>query len=104
MIYKIPLTLDPDQNFKCTVPISGKNLSLFFRIRFNTVAKYWTISVSNSKGEILVDNIPLVTGVDLLGQFAHLGLGSAVVAKTGKSTMDSPDDTNLGTEFVLLWG
>ena len=104
MAYVIPLTLDPDQNFKCTIPVNNLNLSLFFRVRFNTIANYWTLSVSDSKGNILIDNIPLVTGVDLLGQFGYMGIGSAMIINTGNASTDSPIDTNINSEFVLMWG
>ena len=41
---------------------------------------------------------------DLLGQFQHLGFGSAMVINAGNGSLDSPDDSTLGSDFVLVWG
>jgi hypothetical protein len=103
MAYKIPLTADPDQNFKCTVPINNLNISLFFRLKYNTVADYWMISVSDSKRNTMLDNIPLVTGVNILDQFSYLGIGSAMIINTGNNSSDSPTDSNI-SDFTLVWG
>lgn len=108
MFYIIPLTPEPDQYFNCNIPVDGKNINLFFRIRYNTVAQYWTITISNSAGTILIDSLPLLyseyPAANLLGQYAHLGIGSAYIIKNGKVNSDRPDDANLGTDFLLLWG
>ena len=109
MTYKvIPLTSEPDQKFKITLPIDGKNITLSLRIRYNTAGNYWWLSVTDSNGNMLIDSLPLFTGeypaADILGQYSYLNIGSACVIKTGTAQMDIPDDTNLGTEFVLVWG
>jgi len=105
----IPLTTDPDQNFICTIPVDGKNLTLKLRVIFNTAANYWVMSITDPKtNKLILDNIPLLTGeypaADLLGQYKYLGLGSATIVNVGNRTMDSPDSTNLGSDFLLLWG
>jgi len=102
---QIPLTSDPDQNFICTIPVDNKNITLKLRVRFNTAGNYWTLSIMDPKtGNSILDNIPLVTGTDILGQYEYLNLGSAAIINVGNSTMDSPDSTNLGTDFILIWG
>lgn len=105
----IPLTSDPDQVFKITIPVDGKNLKLKLRVKFNTAANYWTMSIYDAaSNELILESIPLLTGAypagDILGQYRYLGLGSATIINTGDSTMDSPDSTNLGTDFLLAWG
>jgi len=105
----IPLTTDPDQTFNCTIPVDGKNLKLKLRVRFNTAADYWVMSIYDTASNALIlDSIPLLTGVypaaDLLGQYGYLGLGSAAIINVGNNSMDSPDSTNLGTDFLLIWG
>lgn len=104
MFYEIPLTQDPDQNFNCSILLLDKNISLYFRVRYNSMAKYWVVTVSDSSGNILLDSIPLITGIDLLEQFKHLGIGSAIIVNVGTTLTDSPDDTSLGSRFKLLWG
>jgi hypothetical protein len=103
-LYEIPLTNDPDQTLAVTVPIGGVNINLRLRVRFNTQANYWWMTVADIKGNVLADAIPLLSGGDILGQFQYLGLGSAYVVNMGNSIMDSPDSTNLGTDFRLWWG
>ncbi len=105
----IPLTSDPDQNFITTIPVDGKNLTLKLRVYFNMAANYWIMSIADpSTGNLILDDIALLCGgypaADLLGQFKYLGLGSAAVINAGSSTMDSPDSTSLGTDFLLGWG
>lgn len=105
----IPLTPDPDQRFNCTIPIDGKNITLSLRLRFNSAGNYWVMSIYDPKTAVnILDSIPILTGDypagDILGQYRYLGLGSACVIKAGDSANDYPDSTNLGTDFVLVWG
>lgn len=105
----VPLTTDPNQNFTCTVPVDAKNLTLKFVLRYNTEADYWLMSVSDAQtSQTYIDSLPLITGnypaADLLEQYAYLGIGSATVVKIGSISGDIPDDTVLGTDFVLVWG
>lgn len=101
--YEIPLSNDPDQNFQCTIPVDYKNLTLYFRIRYNTEAEYWVMSLYDSNGNILIDTIPLLQG-NVLSQYKYLGIGSAYIVNASNVPTDRPDDTNLGTEFKLIWG
>lgn len=105
----IPLTPDPDQQFNCTIPIDGKNVTLSLRLRYNTAANYWVMTIADPRtGVVILDSIPILTGkypaADILGQYKYLGLGSACVIKAGDSSVDYPDSTNLGTDFLLVWG
>ena len=103
----IPLTSDPDQYFSCTLPIDNKNLTLSFRIRYNTIAGYWVMAIADSNNVVLIDSIPLIRGAypagDILKQYRHLNIGRAYIVKNGKVDMDYPNDTNLGTDFLLVW-
>jgi hypothetical protein len=105
----IPLTSDPNQTLTTTIPVDGRNLKLKLRVRFNTAANYWVMTIYDAASNtILLDDVPLLTGgypaADLLGQYRYLGLGSAIIVNVGDSSMDSPDSTNLGTDFLLAWG
>lgn len=102
---KIPLTTAPNQEFICTIPVDNKNITLKLGLRFNSVANYWVMSISDPKtNKFILDGIPLLTGGDLLEQYRYLGLGSAFILNRGDSSMDSPDSTSLGSNFVLVWG
>lgn len=109
MVKIVPLTNDPDQTFLITLPVNGANLDLFFRVRYNTEANYWCLSVIDvSTKTMLIDSLPLVTGeypaANLLGQYEYLGIGQAYIVKNGTPSTQNPDNTNLGTDFVLVWG
>lgn len=101
----IPLDSSPDQSITCTVPVNGKNVILDIRCRYNTEGNFWSMSVSDSvSGKKFLESIPLVCGVDILGQYQHLEIGSCFLIKTGNTSLDMPDDKTLGSDFVLVWG
>lgn len=105
----IPLTSDPNQTFEIKVEVNDKNISLGFVVRYNEIAGYWVITISDPDTDtILIDSVPLVGGdypaANLLGQFDYLRIGSAYLIKATATPADRPDDTSLGTDFVLVWG
>lgn len=109
-MYVIPLTTEPNQIFNCVIPIDGNNRPLTFRLRYNSIAKYWNLTIIDTRTKVtLIDSIPIIVGeypaANLLEQYGYLGLGSLVIIKEGDlKTGESPDDTNLGSEFYLVWG
>lgn len=109
-MYIIPLSTTPNQTFNCTVPIDGKNRPLSFKLRYNSIAKYWNLTVIDARTKAtLIDALPIVVGeypaANLLEQYDYLNLGSAVVVKEGDlNRAENPDDTNLGSEYYLVWG
>jgi hypothetical protein len=62
------------------------------------------MKISDSLGNVLIDSMPLLTGVDLLGQFKYKRLGSAKIIKATNTTLNDADDTTLGTDFMLVYG
>lgn len=106
----IPLSTWPDQDIAVTVEVSGKNIPLRLRIRWNFTYEFWYISVTDStSNKLLLDSIPLVTGdypaANLLEQYQHLNIGSAIVVPASELVShDYPLQDSLGTEFVLMWG
>ena len=104
----IPLTTSPNQTIQVTLNINGENKTLELRIRYNEIARYWTMGIIEpSTGEYILDSIPLITGdypsANILAQYAYLSIGAAYVMNVSNSEMDWPDKTNLGTDFVLVW-
>jgi len=104
----IPLTSEPNQSLTVTIPIGSQNITLNLKISYNSAAGYWVMTVKDKSNNILVDGIPLLCGQypagDLLEQYQYLNIGSAFILNLGNSYLDSPDDTTLGTDFVLVWG
>lgn len=109
-MYKIiPLTTSPNQSMTITIPINNKNVTLSLGIRYNIMGNYWYLSVKNTAGTILIDSLPIVSGeypaANILEQYEYLNIGKAYVLNISNiKIMDSPDDTNLGTDFILVWG
>lgn len=103
MVSVIPITAAPNQTFNCKVSVDGKNLVLHFRTRFNEVAGYWLVSLSDSKGNEYIVNMPILPAENLLEQYSYLGIGSAFIIKSSAITDVWPTANTLGTEWSLLW-
>jgi len=108
-MYTIPLTSDPNQTFRCTIPIEGNNLTLLFKLRYNSESEYWAMTLTDGQtNEMLVDSVPLLAGeypaANLLEQYAYLNIGSAVIVKMNPDAEGAnPGPDNLGTDFKLIW-
>jgi len=104
----IPLSCNGNQSFPVTLSVDGANLTLNLALRYSEVAGYWVLTISDADGNLLVDSVPMICGAwpagNLLCQQAYLKIGSAYIINANNSPMDHPDDTNLGTDFLLLWG
>lgn len=106
----IPLDTTPDQILNISVEVENNNLALILHLRYNTEGEFWHMDVSDgNSGEMFISNMPLVTGeypaANILRQFAHMGLGIAVVLPvTNQTAGDIPGLDDLGTDFVLIWG
>lgn len=110
MLYEIPLDSTPDQEFSINIDVDGESIPLILRLRYNTEGNFWHVDISDGKtGQMLVASAPLVTGrrtaVNLMRQFGYLGIGNAITLKvTDGADGDIPGTSNLGTDFLLLWG
>ena len=103
--FVLPLTTSPNQTFTSTIPIDGSKIKFNFFLRYNTEAEYWVLDISDSSNASLLASINLVCGLNLLEQYSYLKIGSAYLVKTDNSLADdSPNEYNLGSKFVLLWG
>lgn len=90
--YEIPLSAEP-QTFN--IPIAGTTYG--FTVRWNIPNASWMIDISDSSGNPILTSIPMVTGADLLAQYAYLGFGFQLVCQTDNSPDAVPTYTNLGT-------
>lgn len=108
-MYKIPLTNSPNQTFSTTIPINGENKSFVFNLKYNYIAKYWLLTISDAATEqILIANIPLLSSTfdfaSILKQFEYKLIGNAYVIPVYDFSLSAPDNTNIGTDFALMWG
>lgn len=95
--HEIPLRSTP-QRFAITLGI-GTILTFVW----NKSAGCWVIDIDASGGVPILHGVPIVTGADLLEQFAYLGLGGALISQTDHDTDAVPTFTNLGTSGHLYF-
>lgn len=102
----IPLTVAPNQSFVCQLTVDAEPLTLGFTLNYTDMSGYWQMAVYDSVGNLIVANVPLITGwypdANLLGQYGYMRIGSAYLLNTGNASTDYPDASNLG-QFSLLW-
>lgn len=96
MMYEIPTTDDPSQEF--ISELDGKKY--LFRIKLNTRAEVWTLDINTVADEPIITCLPLVLGVDLLSteRFANGMLFLVDYSGRGKD----PSVDNFG-EYGLIW-
>lgn len=102
----VPLTNQPysEQEFKLTLK-NRRNINIKLKLRYNDLCADWTAEViDNSTRKTMIDTLPLVPGVNLLGQFGYLNIGEAYVIPKTDTELMMPDNTTLGSVFVLVWG
>lgn len=73
-VFQIPLSPQA-QHFDVALNGNTYNMSLVW----NPAANAWILDLFDGNGNALVQGLPLVTGADLLQQFAYLGLGGALM-------------------------
>lgn len=104
----IPLTCTPfvTQDFKITLKNRTINKNIKLVTYYLDLYDAWLADIyDNATDECLVTAVPLVCGVNILGQFDYLGLGEAFIESVSDSTtLEHPDNKTLGSEFVLIWG
>lgn len=108
-MYKIPLSNYPNQKFTCTVPVNGENKNFRFELWYNYNAKYWLFSLFDvNNNSCLFSNIPLLITygewTNILYQFDYMKIGICFFISSESGRTDNPDDTNLGTSYLMIWG
>ena len=104
-MYIVPITTSPNQSFTSTIPVNGGKIKFNFFLRYNTEQKCWEMDLYDKNKNPLVKSIPFVTGLNLLEQYDYLKIGSAYIVKTDpNATMDRPNEYNIGSTFILVWG
>jgi hypothetical protein len=99
-IFKIPLENVP-QRFD--ISIGGAQLAV--ESKFNTMANSWVLSFFYANtGEVIVTNMPMVTGVDLFAQLKYLNVFSGkLIVYTDGDDFAVPTEENLGEEANLFY-
>lgn len=94
---EIPLSPD-NQQFRILLGDTTYMLRIIWRD-----AAGWIMDVMGSDGSALLSGVPLLTGVNLLRQYPHLGIDGALIVVTDKGAPDKPTKTNLGTYSHLIF-
>lgn len=101
----LEIPLSPSQNQRLQVTLNSIAYALV--CRWNDVSTCWILDVYEADGTTAVlRGVPLVTGADLLGQYAYLGLGGSLVVLTiavGHPPEEVPTFDNLGTDGHLYF-
>lgn len=87
----------PAQSFSIVLNGVGYNMSA----KWNSRAGFWTLDIADEDGAIIISNIALKAGLDLLYPF-NLGIGGLYVydvSETGKEATLN----NIGTEVILVY-
>lgn len=96
--YEVPLTAK-SQIFQISMGGVVYTITLFW----NQAAACWMINLDDGSNVPIIHGIPLVTGIDLLTQYAYLNLGGQLVVQTDYSPDVLPTLTNLGSESHLYF-
>lgn len=98
-IAEIPLSPQA-QTFGIT--LAGRPLAMTLKF-MEAGGAGWILDIADSRGNPLVGGIPLVTGHDLLEQYAYLGLGGQLFVSTNGDPDAVPTYANLGVASHLYF-
>ena len=96
--YEIPLSANPQT---LSVNLAGAYYNL--TVKWNAQNTSWVLDIADSNNNPLVQGIALVTGADLLEQYAYLGIGGQLQVQTDSDTFAVPTIDNLGTDSHLYF-
>ncbi|MDQ0507423.1 phage baseplate plug family protein [Xanthobacter agilis] len=98
--YEIPITPASNQTFSVVLNDVAYQLTLQWRAATDAG---WVLDIADESGTALVCGIPLVTGIDLLGQHQHLGIGGSLYVATDGDQDAAPTFDSLGDTSHLYW-
>lgn len=106
---RIPLYPYPNQTFQCRVPVNGGNKNFRFNLWYNEQAEYWLLTlVDVDKEETIFANLPLLASknnfADMITQLDYKMIGMCFVIPQITDKASAPDDENLGTGYIMIWG
>lgn len=96
--YLIPL-ISQNQNF--AISLGGAQYN--FRIYWSQAQNCWVLDIQDTNQNNLLTGIPLVTGCDLLEQYAYVGIGGALVVQSTTDPNLVPDQNSLGLTGNLFF-
>ena len=92
-IFELPLSPEA-QNFIIQLGATTYTVDIYWNDDVN--GKCWMLDISDSAGNPIVQGIPIITGADLLAQYAYLDFTGQLIAQTATDPDAVPTNTNLG--------
>jgi hypothetical protein len=96
--WEIPLQAAPQSLY---VTLGG--VAYFLTVRWNAFASTWVLDIADQDSVPISSGLPLLTGVDLLAQYAYLNIAGKLVVQTDQTPYALPTATNLGTDSHLYF-
>lgn len=99
-VTQVPLAVGTPQTF--AIQFGGVQYQLTLRYR-NIAQGGWVLDIADQIGNPVVNGIPLVTGANLLAQYAHLGFGGGLYVQSLSDPDAVPSFESLGDDGLLYW-
>lgn len=96
--YEIPLSPEP-QLFN--IQLAG--VTYYLTLRWNAESEAWNLDIAAQDRTPLLNGLLVVTGLDLLGQYAYLGFGGMLIVQTDADPDAVPTFENLGKEGHIFF-
>lgn len=100
IFFEIP-TVPDAQRFSITLDSVTYIMRLVYR---DTDMGGWILDIADNNNNDIVCGIPLVTGCDLLAQYAYLGIKGVLISGTDGNLLLPATFTNLGSAAHLWFG
>lgn len=98
-VFEIPLSPHPQ-----TFSIALGGVQYNWRLYWLMPAGCWVVNIADQTGSPIINGIPLVTGVNLLGQYGYTAMGKATLFVRSDQQPDAvPDWNSLGTTGHLYY-
>lgn len=98
-VFEIPLSPQPQ---KFQIPLNGVTYGMILRY-IDTDMGGWVLDILESDDTPIIQGIPLVTGEDLLAQYAYLGIVGGLIVQTDHDVNAVPTYANLGVSSHLYF-
>lgn len=89
-LVEIPLTAN-NQSFSVTINDVDYQMSVIWR------ETLWSLDINDANADPVALALPLITGADLLAQYAYLNLGFSLIVLCDKVGQENPTQDDLGT-------
>lgn len=96
--YEIPFLSQP-QTF--TIDLAGTTYRL--ATSWNMHSQCWVLDIATPDGEQVVAGIPIVTGTDLLKQYAYLGVKGRLFVQSAGDVTKVPGFADLGASGLVFF-